>query len=96
MPVILTKEIKKKRTLLVVLGALVLASVLILYFGFFSGGSPQSTVLPEGSSNVSLGNQAVSDLDVKILEDERFKNLRSPPGVPVATSTTGKNNPFSD
>lgn len=96
MSVVVTKEIKKKIIFLVVLGVLVLASVMILYFGFFSGWSPQSTVLPEESSVVPTGSQAVSDLDVKILEDERFKILRSPPGVPVATSTTGKKNPFSD
>ncbi|MBI2454376.1 MAG: hypothetical protein HYV54_02295 [Parcubacteria group bacterium] len=95
MSVVVTKEIKKKRIMLAILGALILASVLILYFGFFSGGLP-STVLPEESSVAPLGNGMVSDLNVKILEDERFKNLASPPGVPVATSTTGKKNPFSD
>lgn len=96
MAVIITKEIRKKRILLGVFGALVLASVLILYFGFFGNQQSLDTVLPpEGSVSPAAG-QTVSDLDVGILEDERFKNLVSPPGVPVATSTTGKKNPFSD
>ena len=98
MAVIVTKEIKRKRITLGVLAALVLASLLILYFGIFTGRVPEATVLPMSETGPSevLGNSQVSDIKIKILEDERFKILKSPPGVPLNTNTTGKSNPFSD
>ena len=93
MAVVITKEIKKKRTLLAVFAGLVLVSLVILYYGFLKKDSPSSD-LSSGTSYKS--SQPVSDLNVKILEDQRFKNLQTPPGVPLNTNTTGKSNPFSD
>lgn len=98
MAIIVTKEIKRKRTLLVVFGVLVLASGAILYFGFLgTGGSlPAGVTTPAPiDSNTAVAGQ-VSDLKIKILEDDRFKKLEPPPGVPLKTETTGKSNPFSD
>lgn len=105
MAVVVTKEIKKKRMLLLIFLALVLVTFGILYFGgVFSGGStppPQVAQQPNpivGTANVSdtTVSEQVSDLKVKILEDIRFQGLQSPPGVPIDTQTTGKSNPFSD
>ena len=93
MAVIVTKDIKRKRLFLTVFVALVLASAVIIYLGVFSKGSQPNIVLPPENL---VGNNQVSDLKVKILEDERFRNLLPPPGVPLKTETTGKSNPFSD
>ncbi len=97
MAVVITKEIKKKRILLVIFMALVLASAAILYFGIFSGGETTPAV---AQPSPTIGGPAVagqiSDLKIKILEDDRFRNLQPPPGVPLKTETTGKSNPFSD
>ncbi|MDP3764292.1 MAG: hypothetical protein Q8Q95_01585 [bacterium] len=100
MAVIVTKEIKKKRILLAVFGVLVLVSFGILYFGFFGSSSPppvqpEQSAVVAGTPSATVADQ-VSDLKVKILEDERFKSLQIPPGVPIETQTTGKSNPFSD
>lgn len=103
MSVIVTKEIKKKRMLLLVFLVLVLASFGVLYFGgFFKKSlvpSPQAQQ-PAVTGAVNVSNKAVSeqvsDLKIKILEDVRFQGLQPPPGVPISTQTTGKSNPFSD
>lgn len=94
MAVVVTKDIKRKRMFLAVFAVLVLAAALIIYFGIFKKSAPPSAVAPSPSSAVN-GSQ-ISDLKVKILEDDRFRNLLPPPGVPLKTETTGKNNPFSD
>ncbi|MDP3800148.1 MAG: hypothetical protein Q8Q90_01865 [bacterium] len=101
MAVILTKEIKKKRLLLAVFGALVVVSLGILYFGGYFGSSTPAPIQPGQGSPVATTPGAavvdqVSDLKVKILEDIRFQNLQMPPGVPIEMQTTGKSNPFSD
>ena len=93
MAVIVTKDIKRKRLFLTVFVALVLASAVIIYLGVFNKVSQPNIVLPPENL---VGNNQVSDLKVKILEDERFRNLLPPPGVPLKTETTGKSNPFSD
>ena len=97
MAVIVTKEIKKKRILIGLFAILVLVIFGILYFGIFRYSVPLSVEQTQGQagSGATAADQ-VSDLKVKILEDERFKNLQSPPGVPLNTETTGKGNPFSD
>lgn len=94
MAVVATKEIKRKQLFLTVFIVLVLASAVIIYLGIFKKSAPPSVVAPLPSSAVS-GSQ-ISDLKVKILEDDRFRNLLPPPGVPLKTETTGKSNPFSD
>lgn len=99
MAVIVTKEIKKKRILLAVFAGLVLASLGILYFGYFGASSPlPQPEQSQGTTNVSSASVSdqVSDLNVKVLEDSRFQNLQTPPGVPINVQTTGKSNPFSD
>lgn len=99
MAVIATKEIKKRRMLLTVFAALVATSGLVLYFGLFGGSTPPLPSEPSGD-NASLPpadlQSEVPRLEVGILEDERFKNLQWPPGLPLATTTAGKANPFSD
>lgn len=101
MPVIVTREIKKKRMLIAVFAALILAALAILYFGGVLGGSsPTSSVevsnAPGGAANQAELKTPISDAQLKILEDARFTDLQSPPGVPIKTDTTGKSNPFSD
>lgn len=105
MSVVVTKEIKRKRMLLLVFLALVLASFGILYFGIFKTNTPpppqsqqKSNIVESDTADVSnkAVSEQVSDLKVKILEDIRFQDLQSPPGVPISTQTTGKSNPFSD
>ena len=100
MAVVITKEIRKKRMLIAAFAVLVLAAFAILYFGGVIGGGRQiQTAGPD--QNISSGpaeqvKVPISDAKLKILEDERFKILQNPPGVPVKTDTTGKVNPFSD
>ena len=101
MAVVITKEIRKKRILIAAFAVLVLLSLSILYFGgVIGGGSQAPSVEPSQEIPVATGSGEVkipiSDAKLKILEDERFKILQSPPGVPVKTDTTGKANPFSD
>ena len=97
MAVIVTKEIKKKRILLGIFAVLVLVTFGILYFGIFKRSAPASVEQFQRSvSSSATASDQISDLKVKILEDERFKNLQAPPGVPLNTQTTGKSNPFSD
>ncbi len=93
MAVIVTKDIKRKRLFLAVFVVLVLTSAIIIYLGIFKESSQPNIVLPP--ENLVNSNQ-VSDLKIKILEDDRFRNLLPPPGVPLKTETTGKSNPFSD
>ncbi|MBI4118783.1 MAG: hypothetical protein HY452_00790 [Parcubacteria group bacterium] len=93
MAVVVTKDIKRKRLFLAVFVVLVLTSAIIIYLGIFKESSQPNIVLP--SENLVNSNQ-VSDLKIKILEDDRFRNLLPPPGVPLKTETTGKSNPFSD
>ncbi|MFY9493242.1 MAG: hypothetical protein WAP55_02095 [Minisyncoccia bacterium] len=95
MPVVATKEIKRKRLFLTVFIVLVLTSAAIVYFGIFKKSALPSTALPPANPTTASNNQ-ISDLKVKILEDERFRDLLPPPGLPLKTETTGKNNPFSD
>ncbi|MEK7564630.1 MAG: hypothetical protein AAB394_01090 [Patescibacteria group bacterium] len=99
MAVVVTKEIKKKRILVLVFSALVLATFSILYFGFFRKSSPPPPQIKDSGMASVIGttvSEQVSDLKVKILEDIRFQGLQPPPGVPINTQTTGKSNPFSD
>lgn len=102
MAVVVTKEIKKKRMLFGVFAALVLASVAIIYFGIFGKVRPEalplavSDITAPGEGSAAAGADPVADLKIKILEDERFKELQSSPGVPLKTGTTGKRNPFSE
>jgi|SRR3989338_3940340 len=106
MPVIVTKEIKKKRILMAALAILVIAIFSVLYFGGVIGKDSQpapvepavgqSAVVPLAEGTGQEIQTPISDAKLKILEDERFKNLQSPPGVPVKTDTTGKSNPFSE
>ncbi|MBI2052051.1 MAG: hypothetical protein HYT38_00015 [Candidatus Sungbacteria bacterium] len=93
MAVVVTKDIKRKRLFLAVFVVLVLTSAIIIYLGIFKESSQPNIVLPP--ENLVNSNQ-VSDLKIKILEDDRFRNLLPPPGVPLKTETTGKSNPFSD
>ncbi len=90
MAVILTKEIKRRRLLLALAGVLLLVALLIIYFGLFY--QPGSSANPAGTGTV----QQPADINIGIFDDIRFKNLQSPPGVPIATDTPGKANPFSD
>lgn len=99
MSIVVTKEIKRRRLFLAVFAVLVSASAALVYFGIFKKNTQYNVILPlENPANGDnpTNNNQVSDLKVKILEDERFKNLLSPPGVPLKTETTGKSNPFSD
>ncbi|MBI4119935.1 MAG: hypothetical protein HY454_00530 [Parcubacteria group bacterium] len=101
MPVVVTKEIKKKRKLLAIFAVSMLASGLVLYFGLFrQAASPtppdEPAAAEAGLPPAGLGSE-VPRLELRLLEDERFKNLQPPPGLPLATTTTaGKENPFSD
>jgi hypothetical protein len=102
MPVIVTKQIKKKRILIAAFAVLIIATLAILYFGGVIGGGslPISVGLPVSDSSITGDGQEIkvpiSDAKLKILEDERFTNLQNSPGVPISTETTGKSNPFSD
>ena len=99
MPVVVTKEIKKKRKLLAIFAVSMLVTGLVLYFGMFRDSAPSVSSEPVaddvGLPPVDLGSE-VPRLEVRILDDERFKNLQPSPGLPVATTTAGKANPFSD
>lgn len=94
MAIVITKEIKKKRILLGAALALLVASFLIIYFGLFY--EPKVPAVSSSSNLEVAAGQKVPDLNVDIFNDERFKILKSPPGVPIATDTPGKINPFSD
>lgn len=100
MAVVLTQEIRKKRTLLAVVTILLITTAVILYFGLRSTAPPETISGPSGASGETNTEVAPApdliDLKVDILNDDRFKKLQQPPGVPVATSTTGKLNPFSE
>ncbi len=99
MSVIVTKQIKKKRILIAALAVLIIATFTILYLGGVIGGSSPTTSVELPSSVTETGQEVqvpISDAKLKILEDERFKNLQNSPGVPLNTDTTGKSNPFSD
>ena len=86
--------------LIAAFAVLILAAFAILYFGGVIGGEQAQP--PESVPDISTvtgGDEVkipISDAKLKILEDERFKILQNPPGVPVKTDTTGKANPFSD
>lgn len=96
MAIVITKEIKRKRILLAVAGGMLLVAFLIIYFGiFYKPGVPAMDVLAP-VSGVTGSKSEVSDINVSIFEDQRFKDLQTPPGVPIATDTPGKANPFSD
>lgn len=99
MAVVVTKEIKKKRKLLAVFAVSMLITGLVLYFGMFRDSAPPVSDEPVAddmdSPPVDSGSE-VPRLELRVLEDERFKNLQPPPGLPVATTTAGKENPFSD
>lgn len=102
MTVIVTKEIQKKRILIVALAFFVIATFSILFFGgIIGGGSP---IMPDESLTPASMPGAteqgiivpISDEELKILEDERFTSLLDPPGASVSAETTGNSNPFSD
>lgn len=80
--------------MLIAAAALLIATFLIIYFGIFYQPGPSANVisLPSGISAV----KQPADINVSIFDDDRFKSLQNPPGVPVATDTPGKANPFSD
>jgi len=93
MAVIITKEIRRRRLLLIIAGGLLAAALLIIYFGLFYQPSPSTDLTPlPGGGTV----QQPADINIGIFDDARFKDLQSPPGVPIATDTPGKVNPFSD
>lgn len=105
MPVIVTKEVKKKRILLAISVVSIVAAFFVLYFGGIvgiGGGSPavlENEMLELGFifGETEQGiNVPISDERLKILDDERFTSLQDPPGVPVSAETTGNRNPFSD
>ena len=99
MAVIITKEIKKRRILLVASAILLVVTALVLFLGLNETSAPTISTNVE-SSEVSMpqpsSDSGVSDLKVGVFEDERFKILKDPPGLPVESKTTGKSNPFSD
>ena len=96
MAIIITKEIKKKRILLAVAGVMLLTAFLIIYFGIFYNPSVPAVDVLVPASGVTGSKSEISDINVGIFEDQRFKDLQIPPGVPIATDTPGKANPFSD
>jgi hypothetical protein len=103
MSVIVTKEVKKKRILLAIFAVSIIATFFVLYFGgMLGGGSPvvlENDMLQSGfifGETEQEINVPISDIRLKILDDERFTSLQDPPGVPVSAETTGNRNPFSD
>ena len=94
MAIVVTKEIKKKRILLVVAGGLIAASFLVIYFGVYYQPSMPSAE-QSGVPTASLSKSEV-DINLGVFDDERFKSLQISPGVPIATDTPGKSNPFSE
>ena len=95
MAVVITKGIKKKRLQLAVAVGLILVAFLIIYFGIFRTTSSEVGPVEVASPNQSAPE--ISDINIKIFDDERFKGLQNSPGVPLATTTeSGKLNPFSD
>ncbi len=100
MAVIITKEIKKRRILLAASAVLLAVMALVLFLGLNENTSEQTVPVSVGDSEVAMpqpvSDSAVSDLKVEVFEDERFKILKDPPGLPVESKTTGKSNPFSD
>lgn len=99
MAVIITKEIRRRRALLIASGALLIVMALVLFLGL-NKNTPSSEV-PASVENPEIltppaSDSGVSDLKVGVFEDERFKALQDPPGLPVESKTTGKLNPFSD
>ncbi len=100
MAVVITQEIKKKRTMLALAGILLVVTAVILYVGLKKTPPIEETVsAPAGVAGAPeeiAPAPEVGDLNIGILEDTRFKKLQESPGLPVATSTTGKSNPFSE
>ena len=95
MAVVITKDIKKKRFQLAIAVSLILVAFLIIYLGFFRTTSPK--IGPAEVANQNPSAPEVSDINIKIFDDARFKSLQNSPGVPLATTTeSGKLNPFSD
>ena len=99
MAVVITQEIKKKRTMLALAGILLVVTATILYFGLKTTPPEEAAPAPAGVDGLAeeiAPAPEVGDLKIDILEDARFKKLQESPGVPVATSTAGKLNPFSE
>jgi hypothetical protein len=100
MAVVITQEIKKKRTMLALAGILLVVTATILYIGLKKTPPPEETVAEPagvaGTPEEIAPATEVGDLKIDILEDARFKKLQESPGVPVATSTARKSNPFSE
>ena len=73
MAIVITKEIKRKRILLGVALAFLVASFLIIYFGLFY--KPNVPAI-SSSSNLKVAataaGQKIPDLNVDIFSDERF------------------------
>lgn len=80
---------KKQKKLLIIFGLLILAIFLILYFGYLRKTPISSIDMPTGGSEITL-----PELNLDILNDPRFQNLRPYGDLPVEVGETGRENPF--
>lgn len=103
MAVVATKEIKKKRMLIIVFSALVVGTFVILYYGGVFGKKSVTVPVTQPSQNQispeSFKEQpesATFELKIGIFEDAQFKALQKVQIPTQASATPGKANPFSD
>ena len=92
MPIVTTQR-KKQRNLIIVMGAVVFITVVVLYLGVFrEGGGGIGGVIDTGISD-SLTVPRGFVLDTSILQDVRFRQLVPYTKIQRAIET-GRDNPF--
>lgn len=89
---ILTEQRKRQKNLIIVIFLVVTVAIFVLYFGRLRQDLPEATTTGD-SSQIAQGAREIR-LNVKLLEDNRFKKL-----IPYETLSrdiaTGRNNPFA-
>ena len=92
MPIVTTQR-KKQRNLIMVMGAVVFITAVVLYLGVFREGGGGSTGVIDTGISGSLTVPRGFVLDTSILEDERFRQLVPYTKIQGAIET-GRDNPF--
>jgi len=86
-------QYKKQQKLLIALGVLILAIILVLYFGLWRQPS-QEELLPEIIGPVPSGAEEDLELDKDFFEDPRYQGLKFYGQWPIEVGEVGRENPF--
>ena len=92
-------EQEKQKKMIYIFAAVLVAMLIVVYFGFFRDSTPTPSQINNGSTaaqdNANLEGLKNANLNPAILQDKKFQSLVLPGEFPILVGEKGRENPFA-